>query len=167
MTAFAIFAGIGFLILALVLHLVLWRFRRVRREMFWLFVLFFVVPLAPLAWLYGGGYASGMELLAAALLWLALASAYVQTYPVLRHVIPSFRILLLLDRHRSLGLRKEEITHHIAQEGLFAAGLGDLESDSLITQTTRGRYVVTRSGAALARAFGFYRRLLGLGRGLG
>jgi hypothetical protein len=130
-------------------------------------VLFFGMPLVPLAWLYVSGYTGGMESLAIALLWLALASAYVQTYPVLRHVIPSFRILLLLDRHRAQGLNREEIMRLLAQEGLFASGLGDLEKDALITQASQGRFIVTPIGAALAGAFGFYRRLLGLGRGLG
>lgn len=166
MTAFSILAGIGLLTLVLALHLLLWRFGAVRREMLWLFVLFFGVPLAPLAWLYGSRLASGVESLAIALFWFALASAYVQTYPVLRHVIPTFRILLLLRRTGPQGLTDAEIIRALADEGLFAGGLNDLEHDSLVKKTG-DRYSVTRAGAILAGAFYLYRKALGVQHGRG
>ncbi len=166
MTLFVLLTGIGLFAFAMTLHLLVWRYGAVRREMFWLFVLFFGCPLLPLVWLYGTAKANGVETFAIALLWIALASAYAQTYPVLRHVIPSFRILLLLRKYGHAGLSEEEIIRVLAQDKLFASGLDDLENDSLVTRVG-GRYLVTRAGAVLAGAFRLYRRALGVRSGLG
>ena len=116
MTLFVLLTGIGLFAFAMTLHLLVWRYGAVRREMFWLFVLFFGCPLLPLVWLYGTAKANGVETFAIALLWIALASAYAQTYPVLRHVIPSFRILLLLRKYGHAGLSEEEIIRVLAQD---------------------------------------------------
>lgn len=122
MTLFVLLTGIGLFAFAMTLHLLVWRYGAVRREMFWLFVLFFGCPLLPLVWLYGTAKANGVETFAIALLWIALASAYAQTYPVLRHVIPSFRILLLLRKYGHAGLSEEEIIRVLAQDKLLPAG---------------------------------------------
>lgn len=165
-TVFVLLSGFGLFVLSLVTHLLVWRIGSIKREVLWLFVLFFGLPLVPLLWLYGIAHVSGLEMLAIELLEVALASAYVQTYPVLRHVIPSFRILLLISTQGQAGLTKEEIMQALAHESLFSGGLDDLENDSLVTKVG-DRYQVTRSGVVLARIFRLYRRALGAEQGLG
>lgn len=165
-TVFVLLSSFSLFMLSFVTHLLVWRIGSVKREMLWLFILFFGLPLVSLLWLYGTAHASGLEILAIALLGIALASAYVQTYPVLRHVIPSFRVLLLISTHGQAGLTKGEIVQALNHESLFSGGLNDLESDWLVTRVGDS-YQVTRAGVVLACFFRFYRRALGAEQGLG
>jgi len=105
-----------------------------------------------------------LDSLGAALLWLALAAAYIQTYPALKEDIPSFRLLLLLEKHP--GMSKEAIIEAMKQENLFSAKLDELENERLVVEK-KGKVALSPAGRKLANLFYYYRKILGLKPGEG
>ena len=159
--------GVGVFAAMLALQLGLWRLVRVRREILWLLVLYLVFPVLTGIAVYSIGLIEVAPLLAVTFLYLALAAAYIQTYPALRENIPSFRILLLIDAHANAALSADEIVNQMRNEGLFHTKVDDLVNDGLAQRAPDGRLVLTRYGAVLADVFRRYRTLLGLKIGHG
>lgn len=159
--------GFGSFTLMLLTQLVLWRVMRVRREVLWLLLLYLVLPTLFAVVTLATGQVDALSLFAIGLLHLALAGAYIQTYPALRENIPSFRILLLIDRHAHSGVTAEQVIDYLRSEGLFDSKIDDLVNDGFATKMADGRLMPTRYGAWLADVFRLYRKLLGLQTGHG
>jgi hypothetical protein len=160
-------AGVGLFVVMLALQVLVWRLLRVRREIAWLFGLYLAIPGVLGISLCAMRAAEPLSILAVGLLYLALAAAYIQTYPALRENIPSFRILLLVDRHSESGLSESEIVARLRGEGLFQTKVDDLVRDGLARKAPDGKLQATGSGAFLAGVFRAYRNLLGLRIGKG
>lgn len=164
MTAFILFTGLLCFVFALMTHIVIWRIWAPKKQLFWLFGIFLCMPLFVLITCANGFQLSLLDSLAAALLWLAMAVAYIQTYPALKEDIPSFRLLLLLEKHP--GMSKEDIITAMKQDNLFSAKLDELENDSLLVNK-KGRLELSPAGRKLADLFYYYRKILGLKPGEG
>ena len=146
-------------------HVLLWRFARVSKEIFWLFTIFLLCPLFLVAAATACGYCGAMEGVAVALVQTSLAVVYIQTYPALREDIPSIRILMLVDS-QSNGMPREEILSQLDGAQFLETKIEDLESDVLVA-SDGGILRLTTAGALLASIFGLYRRLLGSRSGQG
>jgi hypothetical protein len=164
LTISILFTGVLCFLFALIAQIVIWRIWAPKKQLFWLFSLFFCLPLFILMACANRFELTLLDSLAAALLWLALAAAYIQTYPALKEDIPSFRLLLLLEKHP--GMSKEAIIEAMKQENLFSAKLDELENDTLLVNK-KGRLGLSPAGRKLADFFYFYRKMLGLKPGKG
>src|SRR5579859_2139445 len=159
------------LALALAVHLAWWRWARPRADIPAILAVFLVAPavvyaalaIAPLplpsraAWLALGP----VECVAAYLLHAAIAAAYVQTYPATQARSPTLTILVALG-HAPQGLDRAGILAALDAFGLVGERVEDLQRNALVRREG-DRLVLTRPGRLLARAFGLYRRWLGLG----
>lgn len=160
--------GLGSFVAMFIVHLAVWRSGRVQREMLWLFLLFLFLPIvaAVIAVFVG---VSISEVLMALLLYLAVAAAYIQTYPALKEDIPSFQILLCVyaaGRGDTSGVGAEEVVATIGGTGLVTVKLDELNGDRLLSEN-QGDVTLAPAGRALALFFYYYRRLLGLAAGKG
>jgi len=164
LTASILLTGLLCFVLALIVHIVIWRIWAPKKQLFWLFAIFLCLPLFALIACANGFELTLLDSLAAALLWLAMAAAYIQTYPALKEDIPSFRLLLLLENR--LGMSKEDIIAVMKQNNLFSAKLDELENDRLVVEK-KGRFELSSAGRKLADLFYYYRKILGLKPGEG
>ena len=159
-----LFTGILCFVLALIAQIFIWRIWAPKKQMFWLFGIFLCMPLFALIACANWFELTLLDSFAAALLWLAMAAAYIQTYPALKEDIPSFRLLLLLEKRA--GMSKEQIIAAMKTDNLFSAKLDELENDSLLVDKN-GRLELSPAGRKLADLFYYYRKMLGLKRGEG
>ncbi len=143
---------------ALIAHVLLWRFVRVKREIFWLFMIFLLCPLLLVPTVVVSGHEGTKEAIAIALVHISLAFVYIQTYPGLREDIPSIRILKLVHSQPD-GMNREDILSQLDGARFLETKIDDLENDVLIV-TDRGVLRLTPVGTFLAVIFGLYRRLL-------
>lgn len=154
--------GIGAFVIALAAHIVWWRVRRPRSD---IAALLLVLLVAPVTLCIGLWYRSrpfdGVDLLAALLLHVSLASAYIQTYPAAQAASPSLQILLGLGARRADGLTLDELSAHFSQDHLVGARLDDLLANKLV-RPVEGGYALSASATALVRFFVAFRALLGL-----
>ena len=77
--------------------------------MLWLFILFLLLPIVVAIVLVVSGSSTVVDVLAAWLVHVSIAVAYVQTYPALREQIPSFRILLAISAAGERGLDRDDL----------------------------------------------------------
>lgn len=162
--------GLGCFAAIFLVHLTVWRSGRVQREMLWLFLLFLFIPIvaAVMAVLVGVSIGDVSIIL---LLYLAVAAAYIQTYPALKEDIPSFQILLCVYAAErgdtsGVGVGAEEVVATIGGTGLVTVKLDELNGDQLLSEH-QGDITLAPAGRALALFFYYYRRLLGLAAGKG
>ena len=155
-----------FLVLLLV-QAAVWSVVRVRREMLGLVVIYAVVPavLAGAAALWSG--VEGLSLAAACLLYAAITSAYIQTYPTLREDIPTFRLLFAIDEAGAAGASEAELASKLHASSLYDKKIDDLLRDGLVRTRPDGSLVLAPAGRVLAHVFRTYRRWLGMSRGEG
>jgi len=164
MTAYILLTGLLSFVFALIAQIIIWRLWAPKKQMFWLFGIFLGLPLLVLIVCANWFVLTWLDSLAAALLWLAMAAAYIQTYPALAEDIPSFRLLLLLERQA--GMSKKQIIATMKKDNLFSAKLDELENDSLLVNKS-GKFELSPTGKKLAHLFYYYRKILGLKQGEG
>jgi hypothetical protein len=164
LTTSILFTGLFCFVFALISQVLIWRIRPPKKQMFWLFGIFLFLPLFILIVCINRFELSWLDSLTAALLWLAMAAAYIQTYPALKEDIPSFRLLLLLEKQPRMN--NEQIIAAMKQYNLFSAKLDELENDSLLVEKN-GKLELSLAGKKLADFFYYYRKILGLKLGEG
>lgn len=104
------------------------------------------------------------EFLAAGLLQLAFASAYIMTYPAFEALSPSLVIVLLAGD--SNGIAVKDLSKFFSDEALFTPRIKDL-LDSRLAREQGGVLSITSKGRLLAGFFVFMRSVLGLPKGGG
>lgn len=167
MNALCLLTGLIFFVLALVSHVLIGKFFKIRREIACLALLFLLIMPLLLAGFFAGRQVPLGEFYASAMVYLSLALAYLQTYPALKTEIPTFRILLLIHRAKREGLTIGEIEKNLSGDAeLYNLKMTELQEDRLLDRQ-EGRWVLKRAGALLADTFILYRRLLGLKSGRG
>ncbi len=154
-------AGLTSFVVCLVAHVVWWRARRPRSDVPALFLLFLLLPsvVALVALLV----APPLAVAGAFLLHLALACAYIQTYPAAQAQSPSLHILLAVGRVPE-GLTRAELLAGGTPQTLVGARVDDLVANRFIvdSQDGDGKYVLTPTARRLVLFFVAFRRFLGL-----
>ncbi len=159
-------SGLTF-ILCLFIHAALWRLRPPARRPLALLCVF--VLLAPFIWglllslplfhVPGKG-----ELLAAGLLQLSFASAYILSYPAFEALSPSLVIVLLAGDRGGVAL--EELPGFFSDDCLLGPRIRELVEAGMVLERD-GSLSITRKGKLLAACFVLMRSLLGLPKGGG
>lgn len=170
--------GFSIFVMMLFLHVVLWRWCRPKDDMAALAILFFGVPIVTtfliliLVWfgllpnvgnLMSTSIADGA---ATALLYFALAGAYISSYPAAQGSSPSLDILLVVGKSMTTGLTYEDLLDRFTNETVLTPRLQDL-IDSNLAVESNGALALTPRGVILVRILGLLRRLLGLPAGKG
>ncbi|MBE9531812.1 MAG: hypothetical protein IME98_03295 [Proteobacteria bacterium] len=104
--------------------------------------------------------------LAVFLMQLALASAYILSYPAIQAKCPSLTMLLLVKDSERSGATLEELSLAFSDESLRDSRLNDLVNDSMVVSRDN-EYFMTAKGGALLMPLIVLRRLLGLPTGEG
>ena len=99
-------------------------------------------------------------------IYYAMALVFIMTYPALRIEIPTFKILLLLKKAKSTGLKKLKLKELMSESELFTDCLKNLSNEGLISHND-GIICIKFPGKVFANLFIHYRRLLGFSTGRG
>lgn len=165
-----LFAPIGAFLIALFLHIALWRTKRPKEDVKTLFIIFVIAPTA-VAILYSFTILLGTiptppftlsETFSIWLLDVALGCAYIQFYPAVQARSPSLEILLLIDKKMPQSTSESEIHALFSHEKLVMHRVQDLLNSKLAAKK-ENRLILSPAGEKLIRFFLFYRSLLGLG----
>lgn len=141
-------------------HVVWWRWRRPKHQASALLTIF-LIPLLVLFNQFGG-----VDFLAAALLHVAMACAYIQTYPVLQALSPSLLILLFVGKSSRRGLSEKEIFSRFSSRQLLEDRIDDLLNSGLVRQD-KGSLKLSGGGRLLVLTLTTLRKILGLKPGQG
>ncbi len=113
------------------------------------------------------GYYDSLEFYSVLLVYAALAAAYLQTYPVLKADIPTFRVLFLVDSAGHAGITEEEVCEQMfGRSDLYVDKLKELQNDAFVIRKN-GELALTLLGRGITAIFMAYRALLGLEKGSG
>jgi hypothetical protein len=172
MSLFAIALPALTFILCLFIHAALWRLRFPPNRAVCLLAIFVLFPAAAAgAWallaskgLFWLPSLEKGEWLAAALLQLAFASAYILSYPAFEALSPSLVIVLLAGG--SGGVAMKDLPRFFDDGTLFEPRVRDLLASRLATDRD-GVLSITPKGRLLARTFALMRFFLGLPKGGG
>src|SRR3990170_3300105 len=167
MSIFAIILPALLFLLCIFIHAALWRVRFPANRTAALFIIFILLPfiagalyalLASRGILWPPGLEKG-EWLAAGLLQLAFASAYILTYPAFEALSPSLVIVILaFDRG---GIAVKDLSGFFSDKALIKPRIKDL-LDSKLASERDGALSITAKGRLLAGFFAFMRSFLGL-----
>lgn len=103
-------------------------------------------------------------LLHALLVGLALAAAYVMTYPAIEVESPTLEIVKAVARHEPQGLPAAALYRVLDDNMLVVPRMQELLDEKLAV-LEGGRYRLTARGRSLARLFSAWRHLLGAAMG--
>lgn len=163
--------GLGLFAGMLIAHVLIWRLFRPRSEIIALGVMFILAPgvffLAGIAFVPGMASVAVVELVAAVVLYYALASAYIQTYPGFNCEIPTFKILRVIAASIPRGASYEEIAGNFNAAELQGTRVELLSRDGLVKFAPDGRPELGLAGRVLADLFIVFRKMYGLGTGKG
>ena len=166
--------GLGLALFGFVLHLARWRIARPPSSGRALVVTLLsgifggLALLIALSWAAPGLAAllpdGPLALGHALLLALALAAAYVMTYPAIEVESPTLTIIQAIARHGPEGLARDRLFVELNDSVLVAPRIQDLLDENLATREG-GRYRLTGKGRTLARIFVTWRTILGAPKG--
>lgn len=153
--------GTSTFIIALFIHILLWRIKRPVRQLMWLGIIFIFLPVILYVML------SFYRAIGLSLLWhLALSSAYIASYPLFQARCPSFKIILAVSSSMPEGMPEGSINNLFTHGMLINDRLDDLIKEKLVA-VKDGAYILSPQGRILTKFFNIYRRLLGLPQGEG
>ncbi len=166
MSPWPLIEGTASFLIALALHILIWRRAKPPREMTWLVVIFILLPAAVgSAFVLFGKLELGRSALA--FIWhAALSSAYIMTYPPIQAGCPSLKIVLAISRAGAAGLSREEIVSLFSEKSMFSDRFNDLVEEGLISWQY-DTWGISGVGRVIARFFIFYRKILKLPLGEG
>lgn len=159
-------SGLALFALAVAVHLAVWRLFRPSRQYFTLLGLYAAILAAASAAVLMGaaGPASAAEYLTFAMLYTALALAYISTFSAVQADSPSLLILLMVSEAGERGVTREDLRARLGDEILILPRIADLVSGRLIGRE-EARYVIRPRGTLLAAVHMWYRALLKLDKG--
>jgi hypothetical protein len=159
-----LYGAAGFL-LALFIHIIIWRIIHPNHQMIWLGIIFFIIPL--ICYLILLIFGEIFLPLAYTFIWqIALSAAYIMTYPAIQAGCPSLKIILILSEAKMAGLSREGIKSRLPDFTLFSHRFNDLTTEGLIIR--RGNlWILSKSARITARGFLIYRRILKMPMGEG
>lgn len=172
MSLFVIILPTLMFVFCLFMHALIWRLRFPANRALALFIIFVVLPFSAgsacaLSASSGVTLLPGLSMeqwLAAGLLQLAFAWAYIMTYPAFEALSPSLVIVLLA--RDSGGIAVKDLSRFFSDEALFKPRIKDL-LDSKLARERGGVLSITAKGKLLAAFFVFMRSFLGLPKGGG
>ena len=162
-------AGFAGFLVCLLAHILVWRNRRPKNDIFSLFLIFMIAPSVLLG-LYGLAGAAGWaapgpfsipEIAALYLLHLALSSAYIQTYPCAQAESPSLKMMLIVSKHMPQGISESDLAKLFDDGKLVHSRFHDLLHTGLMVEKG-GRYSLSPVAERIIRFFVVYRKILGL-----
>jgi len=168
-----LFWGLCLLVLAFLLHLVVWKVRLPKRQTKIMLIIFFVTLVTGSAFLWThpayslfGIEAPGVwtEFLRIALLFTAFTLAYMITYSALEADSPSLVMVLSIARAGPEGLSKDVFFQQMTDDILIKPRVRDLLTDKM-AYLDGDTYRLTPKGTLLAKIFVVYRSILGAGKG--
>ena len=164
----ALLNGLMFFSICLVFFLFSVRLYKPKKEIMYILIVFIVFPsIVFVALFFIRDYSQEiLKFVVIAEIHYAMSLAFIQTYPVLKIEIPTFKILILLKDAKNIGLTKSELKELMPEKELFMDRLIDLKNDGLISQSN-GNISLNPPGRFLAQIFYNYRRLLGFSTGQG
>lgn len=161
--------GLTAFVVALVIHILWWRFATPSATGKALICLFsLVVPLATtgiaapcymLSWGVFEGYGIFGEVFYATLLGLAVAAAYVMTYPAIEVTSPTLKMIELVAAREPRGIDAAEFRAIFDDSRFIVPRLENLLEEGLIMKAGDA-FALTAKGARLAMLFIGWRRLL-------
>lgn len=154
--------SLGVLILGILIQAIIWRLKKIKKELMILVSIFFAMP--PLLFFSFNNFIlstiSDAELPLIIALTYSLSLAYIQTYPALKEDIPSVKILTLIKSSEKLT-KKELIKSHLLNSSLINVKQKELINDGFVYKHNK-KIKLTRLGFLLAKIFIFYRNMLNL-----
>lgn len=148
------------------IHVLWWRIKRPKNDVFALFSIMIFIPVAILL-LYSLSAPIPLwplklqHFATVALLHVALACAYIQTYPCAQAVSPSLEIMLIVNRTMPRGISESELARYFDTTKLVSNRFDDLINTKFI-YNKNGVFVLSLSATILIRFFILYRKFLGL-----
>lgn len=161
--------GLALLGISFALHVAIGQSRMIKQHIPALFGVFILPAILLMlhALLLRAGAARCQEI-AASILDLSLAAAYVQTYPTIQYLPPTLRILRILRSADPAGLTQEKIALKFMPERVFLNALESLLAGKFVKEERpSGLLFITARGEALLAPFTFLRKVLSLPPGLG
>lgn len=159
-------AGLGLFSSCWIAQIVVWKFLRIKKPIRALGVVFIALPITLIFFSYVRFDFYWQELLLAGVLHLSVAAAFIQTYPAFQEDIPSFKLLMFIDKSPGRRIAEKELIEIMSTDDLLHSKVQDLANEGLARIDGDGLHL-TKSGEMLVKIFSRYRKFIGLPSGAG
>lgn len=150
----------------ILIHVVVWRLFKVRKQILWLFLIFLGIPTV----VFLGGLATRsapIEWMLWYLLIFTVSSCYILFFPAIQAESPTLVMVRYLDKHKATGgATRDEIMAKMCSDQPLRDRLKDLQENGLI-RASGGPQKLSGSGRLVAACFYYYRWAMGLPIGEG
>lgn len=167
--------GITTFIVAMCLHIIVWRFFAPKIHIKLLLIIFFVMPTIVLISSFiavnnfttlGFAAITPINIILVYMFHITLAAAYILTYPAMYAQCPTLSILLIIGADMPQGARREELNSTFEVAHLLEPRLRDLVGSNMVNKVNDS-YTITGKGLLILSPLLLLRRLLGLPAGRG
>lgn len=165
MNPLVLITGIVTFLICLSLHIIWWRYRHPKNDIFALILVFFLVPAIFVVAAYIL-HIPLINLLSIILLHTALSCAYIMSYPAVQAKCPSLNVMLIVSRAMPHGVTKEEIKQQLGDDALLDISIQKMTEEGF-TKEIDNMIIPTRFGNIIASFFIVFRSLLGIEHGKG
>lgn len=149
---------------AFLLHFVIWKFKRPAQQIKALLLIFFGTLFFLLLTFNLSDSISLTENMQIGIFFISLTLAYITTYSALEVDSPSLIMVITIAKKGAAGLEKDIFEEKLSDELLIRPRLRDMIKDNL-AYLENDKFVASKLGLLVARAFVFYRSLLKTGKG--
>ena len=163
---FNLIISIALFFLVFFIQVFIWNFKKIKKEILILLYIY-IPPLFLIISLHWYLNLIILDILIISFLYILLSLSYLQTYPALRENIPSFTILLIVEKAGKKGISKENLKKELYKDNLLTSKYKDLINDGMIFLNSDGYLRLSFFSCLLLRFFSFYRWSLGLETGDG
>jgi hypothetical protein len=150
--------------IAFAVHVVWWRLKVPRRQLFALLVLFLVVAIAGFTTIHAVGLFPGQlplpRFLLAVLLFGGVCVVYLVAFTAMEEDSPSLTLLRLISEAGSRGIHREELMRVVERHSFIKVRIDLMVADGMAVETPTGLRLGTQ-GLWLSSLVLFYRKLLG------
>jgi len=161
MTLTPFFLGIAGFGVSFLIHILVWRRERPKRQLVWLFGIFMACPAFIYVVLFCV-FADKQFLGLAGFLHILFSLAYILSYPAIQAPSPSLKIIREVTAAMPQGLSPEDIYRVLSVNESIGFCVDNLIEEKLLC-FRKDRFVLSLSGSLIAGFFRNYRRWLGAG----
>lgn len=163
--------GLLIFLLCFFIHIIWWRWECPRRDVFALFIIFFIIPVILIFCYYilyriKTPQSTFINLISILLFHTPLSSAYIMSYPVIQAGCPTLDILLVVNKLMPNGVTKERIRQLLGEDALLDIIVKKMIEGGLAREMD-GIIIPTRIGRIIATIFIVFRSFLGISGGKG
>lgn len=159
--------GVGLLLLAFIVHIIVWRYKKPLAVNRGLLIIFILVPaiVLPLQGILFDIHFLLPELVSLGMLYISCALVYIILYSAIEMQSPTLAIIDLINQNNKFGCHDCQLQEHLTAENAMQLRIAAMEQNNWVILDKCSRWQLTSKGRRIAKIFHFSAAIFGLTKG--